>query len=107
MQTAPSDQSAQVEPLGGLQAPRIGLALSGGGFRATLFHLGLLRYLRQAGLLTHVKYITSVSGGSIAAAHAVLRWDNYTGPEQEWRSALRPPPWLILRPDDANFRAGR
>ena len=33
---------------------RIGLALSGGGFRATLYHLGLVRFLRDAGLLSQV-----------------------------------------------------
>ena len=30
---------------------RIGLALSGGGFRATLYHLGMVRWLRDADLL--------------------------------------------------------
>src|SRR5262249_40674201 len=33
---------------------KIGLALSGGGFRATLYHLGLIRFLRDAGLLQQV-----------------------------------------------------
>src|SRR5690349_4251254 len=62
---------------------RIGLALSGGGFRATLFHLGLIRFLRDADILRQVTHITSVSGGSIMAAHLVLNWDRYTGsPEQ-------------------------
>ena len=48
---------------------KLGLALSGGGFRASLYHLGLLRFLRDAGLLSQVTHITSVSGGSIMAAH--------------------------------------
>jgi predicted acylesterase/phospholipase RssA len=62
---------------------RIGLALSGGGFRATLFHLGLVRFLRDAGILPSVTHITSVSGGSVLAAHLVLNWDRYTGtPDQ-------------------------
>jgi predicted acylesterase/phospholipase RssA len=51
---------------------RIGLALSGGGFRAILYHLGLVRFLRDAGLLSKVTHITSVSGGSVFAAHLVL-----------------------------------
>jgi len=46
---------------------RIGLALSGGGFRATLYHLGLTRFLRDADLLSKVTHITSVSGGNIYA----------------------------------------
>jgi len=46
----------------------LALALSGGGFRATLFHLGALRRLNELGVLTSVDIITSVSGGSIMAA---------------------------------------
>ena len=42
--------------------------LSGGGFRATLFHLGALRRLNELGLLPRIDTITSVSGGSIMAA---------------------------------------
>lgn len=53
------------------------LALSGGGFRATLFHLGVVRFLADAGLLTRVTDITSVSGGSILGAHLVLHWERY------------------------------
>lgn len=56
---------------------RIGLALSGGGFRATLFHLGVVRFLRDADLLNQVHYVTSVSGGSILAAHLGLHWKRY------------------------------
>lgn len=43
------------------------LALSGGGFRATLFHLGALRRLNELGLLSSFKSISSVSGGSMIA----------------------------------------
>lgn len=43
----------------------IGLALSGGGFRATLFHLGALRRLHEFGILQRVTTLSSVSGGSI------------------------------------------
>ncbi len=75
-----------------------GLALSGGGFRATLFHLGLVNYLYDVEAawrswdkensiaddklgprpLTEIKHVASVSGGSILAAHLVLNWDRYT-----------------------------
>jgi predicted acylesterase/phospholipase RssA len=64
-----------------------GLALSGGGFRATLFHLGVIRYLRDAGALTMVSDIASVSGGSILAAHLVLNWDRYTGSDEDFAEA--------------------
>jgi len=56
---------------------RILIALSGGGFRATVFHLGVMRALRDAHLLDRVKAISSVSGGSITAAHLVLAWHQY------------------------------
>jgi predicted acylesterase/phospholipase RssA len=67
--------------------PKLGLALSGGGFRATLFHLGVVRFLRDAGALRDVTDITSVSGGSILAAHLVLNWDQYNGDEQRFTEA--------------------
>jgi NTE family protein len=43
----------------------VGLSLSGGGFRATLFHLGAIRRLNEFGILPKVTTISSVSGGSI------------------------------------------
>ena len=45
------------------------LCLSGGGYRAALFHLGALRRLHEFGILHRVDTICSVSGGSIIAAH--------------------------------------
>src|SRR6187431_1883107 len=66
---------------------KIGLALSGGGFRATLYHLGLVRFLRDAGVLSQVTHITSVSGGSILAAHLVLNWGRYNGSPSEFEAA--------------------
>ena len=68
---------------------KIGLALSGGGFRASLYHLGLVRFLRDAGLLSKVTQITSVSGGSILAAHLVLNWERYNGSASEFDAAAR------------------
>ena len=66
---------------------KIGLALSGGGFRATLYHLGLVRFLRDANILPQVTHITSVSGGSIIAAHLALNWGRYTGSAAEFEAA--------------------
>ena len=65
-------------------ANRIGLALSGGGFRACMYHLGLVRFLRDGGILPRITHITSVSGGSIFAAHLVLNWDRYNGSPGEF-----------------------
>jgi NTE family protein len=47
----------------------VALCLSGGGFRAALFHLGSVRRLNELGVLGRVDTITSVSGGSFLAAH--------------------------------------
>jgi len=47
----------------------IALCLSGGGFRAALFHLGAARRLYEIGLLQRVDTITAVSGGTLLAAH--------------------------------------
>src|SRR5262245_41329760 len=66
---------------------KIGLALSGGGFRATLYHLGLVRFLRDAGILPNVTHITAVSGGSIIAAHLGLNWGRYNGSASEFDAA--------------------
>jgi predicted acylesterase/phospholipase RssA len=66
---------------------KIGLALSGGGFRASLYHLGLIRFLRDAAILPQVTHITAVSGGSIFAAHLALNWDRYNGTPQEFEAA--------------------
>jgi len=48
--------------------PRIGLALSGGGFRATVFGLGALRALHDRGVLRDITVVSGISGGSLLAA---------------------------------------
>lgn len=55
-------------------ARRIGLCLSGGGFRAAFFGLGVVRYLAEAGKLGEVQAVSAVSGGSIAATVLANRW---------------------------------
>ena len=52
----------------------IGLALSGGGFRAAAFHAGVLRRLAKAGLLGSVKQISTVSGGSLILSAIISRF---------------------------------
>ena len=47
---------------------KVGLALSGGGFRASFFHLGVLACLAERDVLRHVEVLSCVSGGSIAGA---------------------------------------
>jgi NTE family protein len=48
--------------------PKLGLALSGGGFRAAFFHIGVLAQLADRGVLRHVECLSTVSGGSIVGA---------------------------------------
>lgn len=66
-----------------VQNEKVALCLSGGGLRATLFHLGVVRALRDADILRSVRDVFSVSGGSILAAHMVLHWRDYaeSGPD--------------------------
>jgi len=59
---------------------RLALCLSGGGFRAALFHLGALRRLNELGILSKVHTISSVSGGSILAAHLATRLQPWPAP---------------------------
>ena len=52
----------------------IGLALSGGGYRAMVFHVGSLIRLNEVALLRKIKRISSVSGGSITAGALGVSW---------------------------------
>jgi NTE family protein len=61
-----SSQASQTEPT---------LCLSGGGYRAALFHLGALRRLNELGVLSRVSIVSSVSGGSILNGVLAARWD--------------------------------
>ena len=52
----------------------VGLCLSGGGYKACLYHVGALQVLNEKGLLPHLARVASVSGGSITAARLGLVW---------------------------------
>lgn len=54
--------------------PGIALCLSGGGYRAMLFHLGALWRLNELGYLPKLARISSVSGGSITAGVLGFKW---------------------------------
>ena len=54
--------------------PGIALCLSGGGYRAMLFHLGSLWRLAELGYLPKLSRVSSVSGGSITAGVLGHRW---------------------------------
>lgn len=56
-----------------IDSGKLGLALSGGGFRAALFHIGVLAQLAERDILRHVAHISTVSGGSIIGAFYYLK----------------------------------
>lgn len=51
-----------------------GLCLSGGGYRAMVFHVGVLWRLNEAGLLPQLDRVSSVSGGSVTAGVLAMAW---------------------------------
>jgi predicted acylesterase/phospholipase RssA len=71
------------------QDTSIALCLSGGGLRAALFHLGVVKALRAFNVdgkraLERVVEVYSVSGGSILAAHLIKNWDRYIGDNESF-----------------------
>jgi NTE family protein len=69
---SPVNDTAQPQP----PEAGTGLCLSGGGYRAMVFHVGVLWRLYEAGRLNALKRISSVSGGSITSAKLALEWPN-------------------------------
>ncbi len=55
---------------------KVGLALSGGGFRASFFHLGVMARLAEMDVLRSVEVLSTVSGGSILGAQYYLEVQN-------------------------------
>jgi NTE family protein len=74
--SAVAQQAASFDWDGGSLAPGLAIALSGGGFRAMLFHAGALMRLNEFGILARVARISSVSGGSIAAGFLAKTWND-------------------------------
>lgn len=68
---------------------KIGLALSGGGYRAAAYHIGTLRALHNLGILDRVDVISSVSGGSITSAYYLLHKDSYKDFERTFSQKLQ------------------
>jgi predicted acylesterase/phospholipase RssA len=80
--------------LADIENPSLALCFSGGGLRATFFHLGVIKGLRETEIggtpaLSKVTEIYSVSGGSIFAAHLLINWDKYCGTDEEFEKAAR------------------
>jgi len=100
--------------------PRVGLALSGGGFRAAVFGLGALRALHDRGVLRDVAVVSGISGGSLLAAMWAYGPDSFADFDSsiaelvtaglQWelvRRALRPRAVLADAASVASAAAGR
>jgi NTE family protein len=71
-----------------LASRKIGLALSGGGYRATAFHLGTMKKLHELNILPKVDVISTISGGSITGAAWALSDQSYPEFHQSMESTL-------------------
>jgi len=71
------------------------LCLSGGGYRAMLFHLGSLWRLNEAGLLPTFDRVSSVSGGSIVAGLLASKWHDLSFDSDGFASNLEE---VVARP---------
>lgn len=70
--------------------PSWSVAISGGGHRASLFGLGALQYLADAGLNTEVTSIASVSGGSLTNGYVGAHLDYSTTSGPAFEAAVTP-----------------
>jgi NTE family protein len=66
------------------------ICLSGGGYRAMLFHTGALWRLHQVGLLQNIRIFSSVSGGSITNGWLALKWAELIRPGASFESVFVP-----------------
>src|SRR6476646_6745701 len=84
-QTTTEDQMAQPDHLAAASSPvqsdepdklepGVALCLSGGGYRAMVFHIGAIWRLNELRYLAKLDRVSSVSGGSITAGVLAHRW---------------------------------
>lgn len=83
---------------------KLGLALSGGGFRASFFHLGVLRRLAELDVLRHVSVLSTVSGGSILGACYILHLKHRY--ESNWGALTRRDYDEVVAATEAALRRG-
>jgi NTE family protein len=67
---------------------KFGISLSGGGYRATAFHIGTLSALNKLGILKKVDVLSTISGGSILGACFCLSNKPFEEFEQEMKQQL-------------------
>jgi len=67
---------------------KLGLALSGGGYRGAAFHLGTMRKLLELGILDTINVISTISGGSITGAYYCLHKKSFAEFETDMKKIL-------------------
>lgn len=85
------DEPEAPEESASTAAGTVGLCLSGGGFRAMLFHAGVLWRLHETGWLARVDRVASVSGGSITAGVLATRWASLAASEGTYEDLVVAP----------------
>lgn len=88
------DSAAAYHARGRGERAGVALCLSGGGFRAALFHLGAARRLNELGVLSRVDTVSAVSGGGILAAHLAERLPRWPAPGEvvpDWQERVADP----------------
>lgn len=83
-----------------LLKPRLGLALSGGGIRAAIFHLGVLQYLAEIGLFGRFVNISSVSGASLLMGAVFAANNNKWPSSYEFINKVQPHVRRIILDND-------
>ncbi len=66
----------------------LGLALSGGGYRAAAFHVGTLKKLDELGILSKVNVLSTISGGSITGAYYCINNTSFEVLEKEMKKII-------------------
>jgi predicted acylesterase/phospholipase RssA len=86
---------------------KVGLALSGGGFRAALYHIGVLARLAERDVLRYVEVISCVSGGSIIGSFYYLKLQQMLEQAHEKQVKLTPQMYVqLVREVESEFLHG-
>lgn len=85
---------------------KITMSLSGGGFRAFMFHAGVFKYLAEQNLLSNINYVSTVSGGSLFIG-LLLSLSNGVWPdEKEYLNNILPHMKTLLLSQDLYYGFG-
>lgn len=82
-----------------LNDKKIGIALSGGGIRAAIFHFGVLKWLAEENALENIEHISTVSGASICIALLYSFNNNKFPSSKEYNLVLEKIKEVVLKND--------